>query len=177
MAKRLFLTVLIIVMIAAVSCTKNNFLDTKTTASLDAQITFADSANTMDYLAGLYVDLAYNFQIENPHNLYDYSKLADEGEGRYPALGNFDKVFTSGTFANGYFSHMSDQWILFYKLIRYSNIFLENVDKAPLSAPKKIRLKAEARFIRALHYFHLLRAFGGIPIVGDKVFLVLMRVP
>ncbi len=156
--------------ITVASCKKEGFLDTKTTASLNAEVTFADSANTMDFLAGLYVDIAYNFQVENAHNVIESSKLVDESEGRYPALGNFDKTFTAGTFANNYFNNWQSNWLLFYRIIRSSNILLANIDKSPLSAAKKKRVKAEARFIRAYHYANLLKHFGGIPLVGDNVF-------
>ncbi|MCE6991416.1 RagB/SusD family nutrient uptake outer membrane protein [Dyadobacter sp. CY323] len=168
--KKIYLAVWAALLIAAASCENKDFLDTKTTASLNTETTFADSANTMDFLAGLYVDLAYNFQVENAHNVADFSELSDEGEGRYPALGNFDKIFTSGTFANGYYNQMQNNWVLFYRIIRSSNIFLANVDKSPLSPAKKQRVKAEARFVRAFHYFNLLKFFGGIPLVGDDVF-------
>jgi len=168
--KKLYIMFFAVLGIAIASCKKEGFLDTKTTASLNTEVTFADSANTMDFLAGLYVDLAYNFQVDNSHNQMESSKLVDEGEGRYPALGNFDKIFTSGTFATTYFNQWQNQWVLFYRIIRSSNIFLANVDKSPLSAAKKKRVKAEARFVRAYHYANLLKHFGGIPLVGDNVF-------
>ncbi|MEJ7780347.1 MAG: RagB/SusD family nutrient uptake outer membrane protein [Daejeonella sp.] len=167
---KIYIMIFAVLIMAAGSCKKEGFLDTKTTASLNTEVTFADSANTMDFLAGLYVDLAFNFQVENPHNTSDFSELSDEGEGRYPALGNFDKIFTSGTFASGYYSQMQNNWVTFYKIIRSANIFLTNVDKSPLSAAKKKRLKAEARFVRSFHYFNLLKYFGGVPLVGDNVF-------
>lgn len=170
--KTIYITVCAAMIMAATSCEDKDFLENKTTASLNTATTFADSANTMDFLAGLYVDLAYNFQVESAHNVTDFSELSDEGEGRYPALGNFDKIFTSGTFANGYFNQMQNSWVLFYKVIRSANIFLANVDKSPISAAKKNRLKAEARFVRSFHYFNLLKYFGGIPLVGDNVFSV-----
>lgn len=160
----------VMLLASVTSCQKANFLDTKTTASLNTQVTFADSANTMDFLAGLYIDNAYNFNIANAHNLDDLSKEADEAEGRYPALGNFDKVFTSGTFANAYFGRFATNWTNFYNNIRTANIFLSNVDKSPLSDAKKKRVKCEARFIRTLHYFFLTREFGGVPLLGDKVY-------
>ncbi|MDF3076813.1 MAG: hypothetical protein K0S09_702 [Sphingobacteriaceae bacterium] len=159
-----------VLLIAGASCQKASFLDTKSTGSLNTEVTFADSTNTMDFLAGLYIDNAYNFNIASGHNLDDLSKEADEAEGRYPALGNFDKVFTSGTFANAYFGRFATNWTNFYNNIRNANIFLANVDKAPLSEAKKKRVKAEARFIRTLHYFFLTRSFGGVPLLGDRVY-------
>jgi hypothetical protein len=47
---------------------------------------------------------------------------------------------------------------------------LANLDKVPMSEAGKKRLKAELRFIRAYRYHDLIRNFGGIPIIGDKVY-------
>ncbi|MXV13776.1 RagB/SusD family nutrient uptake outer membrane protein [Hufsiella ginkgonis] len=168
--KKIYIFSWVFILFAAASCKKGGFLDTKTTATINAATTFADSTNTMDFLAGLYSDIAYNYQIASAHNLMDYSKNADEGEGRYPAGGNYDKIFTQGTFASGFFNQQQTEWTLFYSVIRNCNIFLANVDKSPLSAAKKKRVKAEARFIRALHTFYAVRSFGGIPLLGDDVF-------
>ncbi|MFD1257837.1 RagB/SusD family nutrient uptake outer membrane protein [Mucilaginibacter terrae] len=60
-----------------------------------------------------------------------------------------------------------------YNGIRQVNIFLANIDKIPVPAANPNRtlgFKAEARFIRAFLYFELLKRYGGIPLIGDKVF-------
>ena len=31
-------------------------------------------------------------------------------------------------------------------------------------------MKAEARFLRAYFYFELVKRYGGVPIIGDKVY-------
>lgn len=56
-----------------------------------------------------------------------------------------------------------------YINIRKVNVFLKNIDVVPV--PAKIpRWKAEARFFRALSYFELIKRYGGVPLVGDKIF-------
>ncbi|WP_114778452.1 RagB/SusD family nutrient uptake outer membrane protein [Botryobacter ruber] len=66
-------------------------------------------------------------------------------------------------------------WGNSYTGIRKVNLFLANVDKVPVhtdgsNAPERVFWKAEARFIRAMMYFELLKRYGGVPLVGDKVF-------
>lgn len=156
--------------LAVASCTKNDFLDSKSTVALNKEVVFADSANTMDYLAGLYLDFSLGYTLSSDNSGYDYAKMCDEAEGRYPALGNYDKVVTQGTFSNSFFSTTAAQWANFYINIQNVNIFLEEVGKSPLSSAKKNLVKAEARFIRAYHYQNLMKYFGGIILVGDKVF-------
>jgi hypothetical protein len=66
-------------------------------------------------------------------------------------------------------------WAAFYAGIRSSSTFIDNIDAVPMKemiAPG-ISLgkawKAEARFIRAWHYFELVKRYGGVPLVGDEV--------
>ncbi|TWR24627.1 RagB/SusD family nutrient uptake outer membrane protein [Mucilaginibacter achroorhodeus] len=63
-----------------------------------------------------------------------------------------------------------------YKAIRQANIFITNIGIVPVKDQLKAGIsmkfawRCEARFIRALTYFNLLKRYGGVPIVGDKVF-------
>src|SRR3546814_620080 len=63
-----------------------------------------------------------------------------------------------------------DSWIKCYEGIRKATIFLVNFPKVPM---KDEALQAawmgEARFIRAFFYFELLKRYGGVPLMGDKV--------
>jgi hypothetical protein len=58
-----------------------------------------------------------------------------------------------------------DMWRAFYQAIRNANII---ISKAPqgksISAADVTRFVSEARFMRALWYFHLVRNWGGVPI-------------
>jgi starch-binding outer membrane protein, SusD/RagB family len=52
---------------------------------------------------------------------------------------------------------------LAYKNINRLNLVLDNIDAASGSAADKKRLKGEALFLRALHYFDLVRVYGRPP--------------
>jgi len=66
-------------------------------------------------------------------------------------------------------------WGNAYAAIRAASIFVSNIDvspvkeKLPNGSSIRYAWKAEARFIRALFYFELLKRYGGIPLMGDKV--------
>lgn len=61
-------------------------------------------------------------------------------------------------------------FVRFYQAIRHCNIFLENVDKCEeLGLLEKERMVAEARFMRAMYHFWILRDYGPIPIVDQIV--------
>jgi hypothetical protein len=63
-------------------------------------------------------------------------------------------------------------WSNSYYGIRRANIFLANIHKVPTTAQNMQFWRAEARFIRAQLYFELLKRYGGIPLVGDKIFTI-----
>lgn len=57
----------------------------------------------------------------------------------------------------------------YYRAIRHCNIFLENVDKCQeLGLVEANRMKAEARFMRVMYHFWLLREYGPIPIITES---------
>lgn len=66
-------------------------------------------------------------------------------------------------------------WNNAYAAIRSASIFVSNIDVSPVKEKlpngRSIRYawKGEARFIRALFYFELLKRYGGIPLMGDSV--------
>lgn len=65
-------------------------------------------------------------------------------------------------------SNPDNQWSKYYEGIRKVNIFLANIDVVPV--PAKIPFwKAEARFLRAMFYFELVKRYGGVPLVGDEI--------
>ncbi|MDR1120388.1 MAG: RagB/SusD family nutrient uptake outer membrane protein, partial [Dysgonamonadaceae bacterium] len=63
-----------------------------------------------------------------------------------------------------------DAWEKCWQNIRRVNVFLQNVDSAPLSGKAKTTYKAEARFLRAWYYFILVKHYGGVPLIGDVVY-------
>src|SRR5690606_29234259 len=57
-----------------------------------------------------------------------------------------------------------------YTGIRKANIFLSKIDITPVDEQVKNYWKADARFLRAMFYFELVKRYGGIPVLGDVVF-------
>lgn len=81
-----------------------------------------------------------------------------------------------GTISQG--SHNSstgrirNQWNEHYSGIKTVHVFLENLDRVPdMDEALKARMIAEARFIRARHYFHLTNWFGGVPLFTKDITL------
>lgn len=61
-----------------------------------------------------------------------------------------------------------DYWTNFYKGIRAASVFIENADQITDLTPDLInRYKAEARALRAMYYFYLMRIYGPVVLLGE----------
>ena len=82
---------------------------------------------------------------------------------------------TISTFTNGGYNALTgadNVWSKNYAAIRMSNLFLQNFYKVHLKQSLRIEgqyWKAEARALRALFYYELVKRYGGVPLIGDKV--------
>lgn len=61
--------------------------------------------------------------------------------------------------------YIADYWEKAYNAIFRANIVLDKIVDADISAESKIQYTGEAKFIRALLYFDLVRYFGDVPLV------------
>lgn len=52
-----------------------------------------------------------------------------------------------------------------YDIVREANSFIEKIKTSTLKADEIKRYVAEARFIRAFHYFALVKRYGGVPLI------------
>lgn len=54
-----------------------------------------------------------------------------------------------------------------YSEVRQVNEFIEKLPTAKVSEPIRARYAAEARFIRAFHYFAMVKRYGGVPLITE----------
>ncbi len=68
-------------------------------------------------------------------------------------------------------STFDDLWNTGYSAIRASNVFLNNYQRVPWAdSSRRVWFPNEARALRGYFYYELLKRYGGIPLVGNKVF-------
>ena len=60
---------------------------------------------------------------------------------------------------------VKDMWTNCYAGISRANAAIENIPKITMDATLKNRLIGEAKFLRALYYFNLVRFFGDVPLI------------
>ncbi|MGV3503596.1 MAG: RagB/SusD family nutrient uptake outer membrane protein [Adhaeribacter sp.] len=152
------------------SCEKEgDFLDKTQTTELNRQKVFSDSTLTLEFLTKSYADMAFNWEYRKYASTRNgNTDVTDDGISSSSSSGAFHPIVT-GALSAANESPYTTSWSVPYDNIRALNVFLAYMDQAPLSAGKKVQLRAEARFLRAWYYAQLVRYFGGVPILGDQL--------
>ena len=73
------------------------------------------------------------------------------------------KEFKTGNIANTN-PNLTPMWRDIYFAIRDANNVIANVENIDMNEELKARILGEARFLRGLHYFNLVRCFGEVPL-------------
>lgn len=119
-------------------------------------------------VAVFFLNNIYSY-IPNGFNRIDSDFLEAGTDDAIPSRANrIAQYYTNGLIS--VVNNPDPYWGTSYAGIRRVNIFLNNIDKVPAAATSITIWKAEARYIRALLYFELLKRYGGVPLIGDKVF-------
>ncbi|WP_324673856.1 RagB/SusD family nutrient uptake outer membrane protein [Hymenobacter sp. GOD-10R] len=130
-----------------------------------------DDADRNATLAGWYLNDLYNY-LPNGFNRIGFDPGdvlgAGDGDALPSRIGRPVEYYTNGAIST--VNNPDPYWGNSYAGIRRVNIFLANIDRVPATAATLVYWKAEARFVRAMLYFELLKRYGGIPLIGDKLF-------
>src|SRR5690606_5723766 len=156
-------------LLVASSCQKGaDLLDPVEISDINKERTFSDSTLTMQFLIGSYADMAFNWEYKKDGSTRTGNTDASD-DGRSSVENNVLSSITNGTLSPALASPYRTSWEVPYENIRRLNVFLANADRAPMPPAVVTRIKAEARFLRAYYYSILVRYFGGVQIMGDKV--------
>jgi SusD family. len=161
----IYLSVLLLVLGAC----KKDFLDKTPDEDLGIEDVFANRALAMQYLTNVYSHVPEECDMRdiavgsNP-----FVGAADEVESTWSASAVYQNYMNIGSWSA---SDNPGLWAPFWRGIRKTNIFLENVDRIPISdlftEANREQWRGEVYFLRAFYHFLLLRLFGPIPTV-DK---------
>ncbi|WP_046243474.1 RagB/SusD family nutrient uptake outer membrane protein [Hymenobacter terrenus] len=163
--KRYFLSlrvVLLASLLVGSSC--NKFVDIKPDDNIPVANYYKTEADFRAALTGSYANLR---GIYNNYYLYselpaDNARTFGESEG---SQGPFDKLtWTPIT------PQISGAWNDAYRTTALANIILARIEPVPFANPAtKTQYIGEAKFLRALMYFNLVRYFGDVPLVLTEV--------
>ncbi len=128
-----------------------------------------DTTDSSGIYARNFLQNTYTY-LPNGFNRINGSLLCAASDDAVPSQNGSTVNFLS----NGGLSPVNnpdDAWARNYEGIRKANQFLSHIDLVPMRDKQlKEWWRAEARFLRSMFYFELVKRYGGIPLIGDKVF-------
>jgi hypothetical protein len=132
---------------------------------------FASRINTQNFLNNIYHELPN--ELAQRYNGTDNSGpwTASSDEAKYKWDFNYSNNMNTSTWSNTD-AAVSQYWNNYYKSIRNATYFIEKIDGAnPAEVGPDVKkvYKAEARALRALYYYFLLRTYGPVPLIGETV--------
>jgi len=163
--KKFIYTIIALVTITTISCSK---LDEKPEAILVTEQFYHDEAQAVSG-----VTAAYRKLYETGQSLYNSLiqigvEMATDDYSAGPRARNAHVRAISGLTHDSSNDRMEQLWKQSYDAISASNVAIDRIaliEPSKINETLKTRLINEAKFLRALHYFNLVRWFGGVPLV------------
>ena len=141
------------------SC-KKDFIDLVPISSVSVDILYKTDKDFADALTA-----TYNTFQQQYMNFYMFGDIRADDSWQEISKSNsqsYSDLFTMSS-SDGL---LSSTWQNYYRAIFRINTILSKIDPLNVSVvPKKDRYIAEAKFLRALAYFDLVRIFGDVPLV------------
>lgn len=107
----------------------------------------------------------YN-QMKSENVFGAYFWFDELGEIAYDANWNATSII-KGTYTDRS-GVVQNKWQYTYEGIARANTVLQNLGTVEMPDELKMRYRGEAKFMRALYYFHLLDFFGGVPLYDES---------
>ncbi|TWR28545.1 RagB/SusD family nutrient uptake outer membrane protein [Mucilaginibacter achroorhodeus] len=150
------------------SC-KKDFLDQKNPNAIELDESFRSPSDVLSAVNGIYQSLRSSNNIGENSGLWTDERSDDTG--RNDNQSNAGEPFQFGDFSilpsNTY---LKSHWVSIYGTISRANVVLSNIDQVTFSDPaQKQQYIAEAKFLRAVMYFHLVRMWGDVPLVTKQL--------
>jgi hypothetical protein len=157
----------LVVLLTLGSCKKDFLEQSNPDASLISK-SFKTENDVLLAVNGCYALLRSGNTIGEGSDLWTDQRSDDTGTndnqsnaGEPFGFNNFSLIPTN--------SYLFSHWSAMYSVISNCNIVLSNIDKVNFAKPEtKQQYKAEAEFIRALIYFHMVREWGDVPLVTKQ---------
>jgi len=150
------------------SC-KKEFLEQKDPNAIELATSFRTPDDVLSAVNGIYQSLRSSNNIGENSGLWTDERSDDTG--RNDNQSNAGEPFQFGDFSilpsNTY---LKSHWVSMYTTISRANVVLSNIDQVTFTDPAvKQQYVAEAKFLRAVAYFHIVRLWGDVPLVTKQL--------
>ena len=166
MKKYNFIIVGLLALILTTSC--NDYFDQVPDGRLSLEEIFTTRNGALKYLSNVYTFLPdeFNQRQVKETSLYrtpgPWTGACDEAEW---TLDNKSKLINNNTIDATEGTMTLYRWKSWFSGIHEAAVFTQYVDKAPLTVTERKQWKAEARALRAIYYFYLVRTYGPVPLL------------
>lgn len=146
----------------------NDYFDQVPDGRLSLKEIFTTRDGALKYLSNVYTFLPDEFNQRQVHetSLYrtpgPWTGSSDEAEW---TLDNKSKLINNNTIDATENTMVLYRWKSWFSGIHEAAVFTEYVDDAPLTTAERSQWKAEARALRAIYYFYLVRTYGPVPLL------------
>lgn len=124
---------------------------------------FKSRPRSQSYLSSVYSFIPDELKLQNNYNMLG---ICDEGDFIWAACWARQINIGNWNTSSGYY----DKWGAFYKGIRSASVFVNRIDgndDPTLQPSVRASWKQEAKALRSIYYFYLLRQYGPVVIMPD----------
>jgi hypothetical protein len=149
-------------LIVFTSC--EDYLEEEPRTQVDINAFYENESDALAGLTGAYAQLKTGNGYYRQQFLSNMFAASDQGQSSFN-----HRDFRFGTITNA--DPMIEQsWIFIYRAIKEANSVIARVPGVPVMDEElRLRILGEARFLRALHYFNLVRCYGEVPLRTEPV--------
>ena len=160
MKNKKILMLLFIVIIMVTSC-KKTFLNITPDSTLTEETYYQNTEQVEGGVIACYDGLQQTMQWE-----YQLTSLRSDDMSPYKFEGDWGSM--NGFYENSSNSYLINFWSASYNCIARANLVLKNINNVTDPVKKPI-FQGEAEFIRAHMYFNLVRLWGDVPLVTERI--------
>lgn len=170
----LFFIIVSVVLVGISSCSKS-YENVPLGQQMTLDLTF-DPHDSLGKQALEFLQNVYNNCAISGHNRVSGNYLdaaSDDAISSASGIPDVQKIATGAYTASA--TNADDVWSTYYTGIRSATVFSVYINRVPLAEklpdgrPARPAYRSEARFLRALMYFELLKRYGGVPLLGDTI--------
>ena len=168
-----FILSLLSLLMLMTSC--SDYFDQVPDDRLSVDQVFQTRDGALGFLAGVYTYIPDEFNQRQVHetSLYRTSGpwTAASDETEYVIADNKAKLINNNTINATEGTMVKYRWKSWFTGIHEAAEFIENIDQVPadqIGTVEKEQWKAEAKALRAIYYFYLVRAYGPVPVLEEN---------
>lgn len=151
-----------IICTALVSC-KKSFLDLTPVSNANVQAFYKNESDMRVALNAAYGSLQTGGQYQNAN--WQVGEVRSDNTMNWEGGGNFPDAEVDQFKESSANSIINSMWLDTYHGILLCNIVISRIEPVEMNQDLKNQFTGEAKFLRALMYFNLVRTFGDVPLV------------